>query len=543
MELLTYLLKSGLCLGVFVGLYAALLRRETFYAAARGYFGAALLVSLGLPLVKVPVWPAAGLPGTERSVTRYLPDLSFRFDRPAVTQATPVADGGTAPEPFAAWPLERVLLISYGVGVAVLLGRLGYQLVSLMRLRRRARPVRVQGQRIWVPDVPAQPFSFFGWIFLNPARYSEPELDEILRHEAVHVRQGHSVDVLATELMTIAFWFNPVAWLFRVYLKQNLEFLADRTVLQSGLDARRYQFSLLKWGGVPVPSPVANGFSVPQLKNRIRQINTPDSARWRVLKFGLVLPLVGVLGMGFVAEEPLSVEQIGIRSTGSFSEALPILFDSLPDRTRKAALTDTEEAKPVGKPSRMGFMAQGTVYLSPDSGGGVKQIDLELDERRLVRIRENGRNTLRLEGNPQPLIILDGFALPEGTRLESIEAADVVNVDVFKPNHPAMLEYSERGKKGVVRITTRKNAVPGDTLPKRIVPEIRIKQDQGNSAEASKLNIENVIFLVDGVEVKNFENVPPNEIESVEILKGSQVTDRYGDRARDGVILIRRKKK
>ncbi|MCY7356745.1 MAG: hypothetical protein LH609_04620 [Rudanella sp.] len=51
-------------------------------------------------------------------------------------------------------------------------------------------------------------------------------MDQILRHERVHVSQHHTLDVLLTECLTIVFWFNPVAYLFRRLMTQNLEYLA-----------------------------------------------------------------------------------------------------------------------------------------------------------------------------------------------------------------------------------------------------------------------------------------------------------------------------
>ena len=53
------------------------------------------------------------------------------------------------------------------------------------------------------------PFSFFGWIFVNPAHYEERELHEIIVHESAHVRQWHSLDMLLGEILCIFFWFNP----------------------------------------------------------------------------------------------------------------------------------------------------------------------------------------------------------------------------------------------------------------------------------------------------------------------------------------------
>ena len=90
------------------------------------------------------------------------------------------------------------------------------------------------------------PFSFFHWVFLNPEDYSDRERKEILTHEKTHVEQWHSVDMLLGEVLCILFWFNPFVWLLRRDIRQNLEFLADRKVVESGYDRKNYQYHLLR---------------------------------------------------------------------------------------------------------------------------------------------------------------------------------------------------------------------------------------------------------------------------------------------------------
>ena len=88
-------------------------------------------------------------------------------------------------------------------------------------------------------------FSFFHWIFIYPQAHPQNELSEILTHEGTHARQRHSIDVIISELMCIACWFNPFMWLMKREVRNNLEYMADNRVLEAGHDSKSYQYHLL----------------------------------------------------------------------------------------------------------------------------------------------------------------------------------------------------------------------------------------------------------------------------------------------------------
>jgi len=101
---------------------------------------------------------------------------------------------------------------------------------------------------------------------MNPALHSENETKQILTHELTHVRQGHSFDVLAGELLSIVCWFNPASWLMKREIRQNLEFLADSNVLESGIDTKTYQYYLLQLSYQTLDLKLTNKFNVSPLK-------------------------------------------------------------------------------------------------------------------------------------------------------------------------------------------------------------------------------------------------------------------------------------
>ena len=68
---------------------------------------------------------------------------------------------------------------------------------------------------------------------------------------------------------------------------------------------------------------------------------------------------------------------------------------------------------------------------------------------------------------------------------------------------------------------------------------------KGNTFFISGDDDKNTLFILDGKEItkKQMQELDTDTIEKVEVLKGDKATEKYGDKAKDGVILITTKKK
>ena len=287
--LLVYLLQVNAALLLFAAVYYGLLRRLTFFGLNRAYLLLALGFAAGYPLLPVPdLFPGA----------TPLPAAVVAWVPVGAAEGLPVA-AGAAPE--AAFDWQRLLLAAYGLGVALLLTRLLAQLLAVARLRRQSRPAAAEGVAFRQLDGAAGPFSFGPDIYVNPARHPASELAAVLRHEQVHVRQWHTLDVLAVELVRALAWCNPVAWLLRRALLDNLEYLADHHALQTGLDRRAYQYSLLRLSSGAANPTLVSPFTLLTLKNRIAMMNTPSSPTAHSGRYLLAAPLVAAMALGFTA--------------------------------------------------------------------------------------------------------------------------------------------------------------------------------------------------------------------------------------------------
>ncbi len=58
-----------------------------------------------------------------------------------------------------------------------------------------------------------------------------------------------------------------------------------------------------------------------------------------------------------------------------------------------------------------------------------------------------------------------------------------------------------------------------------------------------KIKADDIIFIVDGNQVKDSIRIPVDEFKTIEVLKGEEAIEKYGEKARSGVIIIIKKDK
>ena len=158
--------------------------------------------------------------------------------------------------------LENILIGTYALVLLVLTVRMITQFVTIARFRMMGKTETIQNVRVINIQKEITPFSFFGNIYINASLHTEAELEQILAHELTHVRQVHSLDVLVSEMLCNLFWFNPATWLLKREIRQNLEFLADNKVLESGFDSKTYQYHLLQLAYQTPELKITNKFNV-----------------------------------------------------------------------------------------------------------------------------------------------------------------------------------------------------------------------------------------------------------------------------------------
>ncbi|HEX8330820.1 MAG TPA: M56 family metallopeptidase [Hymenobacter sp.] len=465
---LLYLLKANVALLLFAAAYFGLLRRLTFFRLNRFILLFALVFSAAYPALPLPaLFPAA------TSV-------------PLVVVATEYAPVGSAAVPPTATPIdwEAMALWLYGAGAAVLLGRLLVQLLSLWRVRHASRPAVVQGQPVRVLTGAVSPFSFWQTIYLNPGQHPASELAAVLRHEQVHVRQWHTLDVLLAQVVQALGWCNPAAWLLRRALLDNLEYLADQAALQTGLDRQAYQYSLLRLsGGAAVPALVTH-FTFPTLKNRVAMMNTPLSSPGQLARYFVAVPAVLAVALSFSAAQvqaqgagpvlpaKAAATPVAKAPTAAAGADMPPAVRAYLDKhypqAQLASWTSLQERNSV---------APGFQYMAVIVDGGQRQ-QLYFDaagQPAVVGIRKSQpqpakprskATTVRLKpatpvqgslakpNGPPPVYYLDGQAA--GPNINDINPKDIASISIFK-GEQARQVAGEAGAGGVIVVTSKRN--------------------------------------------------------------------------------------
>lgn len=350
MEILRYVVLVNGLLAVVGLAYYVLLRRETFFGANRLALWLGVTGAFILPLLELPDWrPQPIRTAMQRTAQVIVPKvLPNTAPQPEVTITFP--NGQTIPafqkaQMAEAWSWQYGLIGVYMLGVLLLLIRFGYQLLSLRKLIRQSVHEPYDDFILVRNEFVTSPFSFFRWVVLNPDQHTPNELEQILRHERVHVRDRHSLDMLGAELVCIVFWFNPAAYLFRHLLHQTLEFSADRAVLNEGVDAKLYQYNLLRVSLSEGQSVITNHFSKPQLKSRIEMLNRPTSPKKAWLKYLILCFAILIIATAFA--RPQQVGALSKYVPKAVAETVATVIDTEPMKPQFVASVSVGLQQPV----------------------------------------------------------------------------------------------------------------------------------------------------------------------------------------------------
>lgn len=311
--MIPYIINAGLILTGCLAFYKVLLTRETFYRLNRYILITCLVVSFSLPLVRVP----------QQWSFRKAEQTTAIINPPQVTESNPAAVTPQSYQPVNKTESTQQTAAGTGIGFqqimtwlvylywfGVIIFALNFLLqVAVLIYRAYTSPVILDGKfRIVEVSGDKAPCSFGNNIFINPEKYEWETYNQILQHEKVHIRQGHSFDILLAEIVLIFQWFNPFAWLYRKEVENNLEFLTDDQMVQhEKVEASVYQLSLLKVSAPHFPLSLTTNYNQSLLKKRIAMMNTKKSNMHTAWKYFFLLPVLVLFAC--LLNEPVAYAQ------------------------------------------------------------------------------------------------------------------------------------------------------------------------------------------------------------------------------------------
>lgn len=584
--IIEYIIKLNICFGVVYLFYRLLLRPLTFYNWNRWYLLGYTALSFVIPLVNVmPSLQKQHLHDT--AVLQWIPVVSF---------------ANTAQSNF----LETLtgwdwLIGAMALGSLVLLLRLATRLYSFYRIKAKAQLISGGGTKIYQLNENITPFSFGNSIFINADLNSGDELEEIIRHEFVHIKQKHSIDIIWCELVCILNWFNPFVWMLRHSVRQNLEFIADDKVLQNGVDKTAYQYLLLKVVGHP-QFAFTNHFNFSSLKKRIAMMNTLKTARIHLARFVFLLPVIAVLLLSFRNEKKIAAQNPGYTPVETISlipgtitlQLTAGITDTLPKPGQALEITDSGRSKTL-ELTGIRFDKEPSEITIPDSARHI----IVLKQQNAVSTHSTAKDTIiviadsvivftsskkdtvkkPLEGmaftpgaNPEPLYIIDGVEIsPKG--MQKISPYHIESISVLKGEDVTAI-YGPKAANGVILITTKSTDQQKKTATVTGYGQVQLKQgDVAITADSinftthappkaiglrfpdtvegkpGKENVmdnlpDDIYYILNGEKAnrKKIKKLKGEDIKSMDVLKGEQAVRFYGKKAKNGAIVITTKR-
>ncbi|WP_299765719.1 M56 family metallopeptidase [uncultured Dokdonia sp.] len=299
METFIYIIKSIAILSIFYIIYRIVLQKDTFFTANRHYLLSGIIAAMIFPFIEYTKTIYKDIPAIHTTVIENAPFL-------AATET--IIQPQVQPLEINWW---QIGLIIYTIGVCIMMIRLCIQLISLHKLIASYPKIHKDGYSyVQITGKTITPFSFFKTICYNPNLHNAKELAMILAHEKIHVRQKHTIDVLLTQCVLAIQWFNPLAWLYKKSLEQNLEFIADNGAIQEVPSSKEYQRTLVKVSSTLLQPALTNNFYHSLIKKRIVMLNKQTSRKRNLWKLGLVLPALALFMYSFNIKEVIEYREI-----------------------------------------------------------------------------------------------------------------------------------------------------------------------------------------------------------------------------------------
>lgn len=321
---LFYLLKSGCCLVVFYIFFKLLMSRSTFFRFNRITLLVGLLGCTLLPLIELTTTEETFLHTPLYAIHEILQSTESVILNPEQME-DPILIPEKNPEIRSLNWVPVTLAYIYGVGALATFIWLSMSTCRLIQLIRTSEKKRFGNYVLVIPQQPTASFSWGKYIVISAADYSQ-QSEEILLHETMHLRNHHTLDLLFMQIFLLIHWFNPVVWLLKRELQEIHEFEADNGVINTGIDATKYQLLLVKKAVGTRLYSMANGFDHSKLKNRIGMMLKKRSNGWVRLRMLLAVPVAAGVVYAF-AQPEMSEKQVLLQMELMTQDAL--LQDSI----------------------------------------------------------------------------------------------------------------------------------------------------------------------------------------------------------------------
>tara|TARA_R110002096_G_scaffold178009_1_gene354799 strand:+ start:22900 stop:24927 length:2028 start_codon:yes stop_codon:yes gene_type:complete len=266
----------------FLLIYDVFLKKETFFNWNRLYLLATALLSVILPFIKiesfkevVPQQYIIALPEIVLGQTASPTNTSVLLNAIAIENGNGFSF------------LELIFYIGTIVAALFFIFKLLKLLVLIIK-----NPKTYIGKLTLVKLINSNAaFSFFQYVFLGEFLNKE-EKEAILKHELIHVKQRHTLDLLFFEVFRILFWFNPLVYMYQNRITTLHEFIADAEAVKQDNKSNYYQNLLAQIFETKKISFINPFFKESLIKKRIVMLQKSKSKQIHLFKYVLLIPML-----------------------------------------------------------------------------------------------------------------------------------------------------------------------------------------------------------------------------------------------------------
>jgi beta-lactamase regulating signal transducer with metallopeptidase domain len=500
----TFILKVNALLVLFYLVYQLALSRETFYRHSRWFLLSGFFVSLVLPFVTFTK--------IEYYEVKEVLSNSIENNVPQMVQIS----NGVAQEPILT--NQEILFLIYGIICFGFLIKTVFDFFKLFKIIKVSNSEKKDKLVYINSNLVKTPFSFFNYIVFNSELINPVELQNIIKHEEAHSMQKHSFDTLLAQFFIILFWFNPIVWLYRKSIVQNLEFLADNFAIQQVSDKEYYQKTMLKITLQPQHISIINTFNQSSIKKRIIMLNTNQSKRKNIWKYILVVPLLTGFMLLFqietIAQEKKSKDQ-----TKKATESFLYVFEKQYDDS-----TIENYVKEIDKNHHLTLVI---TDVKRNSENEITAINVTIKTK-------EGQKINHIVHGDSPI---GKFAIKiaKNNGNETVEIVD--KEELLYPNSTKRM----KGKIDSVTVVVEDEINSEKTIVKSgDWKQVDAILNQAKSTKVSKEIEKDPLFIVNGKEMRRSEIVHKSIITDGEttIYNEKEGLEKFGEKGKDGVYVL-----
>ncbi len=502
---LLYIARASLYLAIFYAFYLLVMRKTSLFRFNRVVLLAGTLVCHLLPLLRLR--------------TVIVPDFSG-------IQVGGLQLVGTEAEQAAGSSFPWLLAI-YAAGAASVVAA---SLISIARTRKIIRSGSqepCEGCRLTLLDRDVPSFSWGRKVVMSRQDYEK--YPAILRHELQHIHAHHSLDVLLMTVVNTIHWFNPLAWIARAELRLLHEYEADEGLIRQGIDATSYQLLLVRKAVGEQRFSLANGFNHAKLKQRIAMMHKKPTSGWMRLAYVALLPLLA--GTMFLCNPARAEVRPATTETLTVAEIPAIAETPVVTETPAVVETPTVQNPPAGaKTFDFSSIEDKPTFQGGDAQAFAKWVSSQLN------YPEDEKNAGH-EGR-----VMLQFAINTDGSISDVKVMRSTGYEALDNEAVRVISSSPNWKPGMV------NGQPVKvTFMFPVIYQVRGDKDDpkpaGQTISIRSASGATPLIILDGVKyIGELSAIDPSTIEKMEVLKDEETLKKYGDEAKNGVILITSKK-